>query len=231
MSQCPTVAKRLQLRHDTAANWNAANTLLLPGEFGYETDTGRAKFGDGISRWSSLTYYGGTGPHGIQGNQGNLGSQGIQGVQGVLGPTGYQGVQGPQGVQGIQGNQGNQGVQGIQGIQGVLGPTGVQGIQGPQGNQGVQGTAGYTGSQGVQGIQGLTGPAASYKIDCGNATTDNSGNSTIVSSNTGLIASIQITPKDQAVAQTFYASRLVTSNFIVHGDANKSFWWIALSHP
>ena len=37
---------RVQLRHDTSANWNAATTArLLPGEIGIETDTGLFKIG------------------------------------------------------------------------------------------------------------------------------------------------------------------------------------------
>lgn len=231
MSQCPTVPKRVQLRHDVAANWVSADTLLLVGEFAYETDTGKAKVGDGFNRWSTLSYYGGTGPIGYQGNQGNPGIQGIQGVQGIEGPTGVQGIEGIQGKQGIQGNQGNIGSQGVQGVQGIDGPTGPQGVQGAQGSRGLQGTAGNTGSQGVQGIQGPTGPIATYKLDCGDATTNSAGLSTITSINGGLITSIQVTAKDAAVTQAFYATRNSTNNFTVRGDANKAFWWATFSQP
>ena len=57
MSQCPTVAKRIQLRHDTLANWTVANPRLLAGEFAYETDTNRVKIGDGIHNWVDLPYF------------------------------------------------------------------------------------------------------------------------------------------------------------------------------
>lgn len=57
MTQCPTVAKRLQLRHDTAANWTARNPVLLAGEIGIETDTNRMKIGNGILSWSLLPYF------------------------------------------------------------------------------------------------------------------------------------------------------------------------------
>lgn len=59
MTQCPTVAKRLQLRHDTAANWTSVGNslVLLAGEFAYETDTGRAKVGDGVTKWNNLPYF------------------------------------------------------------------------------------------------------------------------------------------------------------------------------
>lgn len=59
MSQCPTVAKRIQLRHDTSTNWNSVGhvLVLLAGEFAYETDTGRVKVGDGVRNWNSLPYF------------------------------------------------------------------------------------------------------------------------------------------------------------------------------
>lgn len=46
-----------QVRRDTAANWTAANPTLLQGEWALETDTSRAKLGDGVTAWSSLGYF------------------------------------------------------------------------------------------------------------------------------------------------------------------------------
>lgn len=46
----------IQFRGGTAAEWTAANPVLLEKELGYETDTGKAKIGNGTSAWSSLTY-------------------------------------------------------------------------------------------------------------------------------------------------------------------------------
>lgn len=46
----------IQLRRDTAANWTSANPTLASGEFGYETDTGNFKIGDGSNAWTSLSY-------------------------------------------------------------------------------------------------------------------------------------------------------------------------------
>jgi len=43
-------------KHDTAVNWTASNPVLLKGQQGYETDTGRSKYGDGVKVWSALTY-------------------------------------------------------------------------------------------------------------------------------------------------------------------------------
>lgn len=45
------------LRRGTAAQWTAANTVLGPGEAGFETDTGKLKIGNGSTAWGSLTYF------------------------------------------------------------------------------------------------------------------------------------------------------------------------------
>ena len=47
---------KIQLRHDTAANWTSVNPVLLEGEVGIETDTRKQKFGDGTTAWNSLPY-------------------------------------------------------------------------------------------------------------------------------------------------------------------------------
>ena len=47
---------KIQFRRDTAANWTSANTILSAGELGYETDTNKAKIGDGSTAWHSLEY-------------------------------------------------------------------------------------------------------------------------------------------------------------------------------
>jgi hypothetical protein len=47
---------RMQQRYDTAANWASVNPVLLPGEFGFESDTLKFKLGDGATAWNSLTY-------------------------------------------------------------------------------------------------------------------------------------------------------------------------------
>jgi hypothetical protein len=46
----------LQMRRGTAATWTSTNPTLSAGEWGYETDTGRAKVGDGVTVWTSLKY-------------------------------------------------------------------------------------------------------------------------------------------------------------------------------
>ena len=50
---------RIKLRRDTAANWLDSNPILAAGEPGLETDTGKIKYGDGVTRWAVLTHAGG----------------------------------------------------------------------------------------------------------------------------------------------------------------------------
>lgn len=57
---------RIQLRHDNAAAWTAADPTLFEGEIGIETDTDKIKIGDGVTTWTSLGYFGGT-PSGAAG--------------------------------------------------------------------------------------------------------------------------------------------------------------------
>ena len=49
---------RIQLRNDTAENWTNANPVLLKGEMGVETDTGKTKIGNGTAHWKDLKYSG-----------------------------------------------------------------------------------------------------------------------------------------------------------------------------
>lgn len=50
---------KIQLRHDTSANFTSVNPVLLEGEFAYETDTKKIKVGDGTTAYTSLEYFGG----------------------------------------------------------------------------------------------------------------------------------------------------------------------------
>lgn len=47
----------IQLRNDTAANWELENPILAQGEFAVENDTGYFKIGDGTTAWNDLVYY------------------------------------------------------------------------------------------------------------------------------------------------------------------------------
>lgn len=40
----------------TSAQWSNANPVLMSGEMGVESDTQKYKFGDGVTRWSNLSY-------------------------------------------------------------------------------------------------------------------------------------------------------------------------------
>ena len=39
-------------KNKTAAQWSAANPVLLAGEIGIESDTRKFKFGDGATAWN-----------------------------------------------------------------------------------------------------------------------------------------------------------------------------------
>lgn len=47
---------RVQFRRATANAWTQANVVLAAGEAGFETDTSRLKFGDGVTQWTNLPY-------------------------------------------------------------------------------------------------------------------------------------------------------------------------------
>jgi hypothetical protein len=50
------MSQKIQNRRDTAARWTQYNPILLEGELGLETDTGKMKLGDGVNTWSALPY-------------------------------------------------------------------------------------------------------------------------------------------------------------------------------
>ena len=41
-------------QYRTAAQWSAADSVLLRGEIGVESDTRKFKFGDGTTSWNNL---------------------------------------------------------------------------------------------------------------------------------------------------------------------------------
>ena len=47
---------QIQVRRSTAAQWISANPILTSGEPGLETDTGKGKYGDGVTHWNTLQY-------------------------------------------------------------------------------------------------------------------------------------------------------------------------------
>jgi hypothetical protein len=50
------VVTQIQVRRGTASEWTSANPTLAAGEWGYETDTNKAKIGNGSTAWNSLAY-------------------------------------------------------------------------------------------------------------------------------------------------------------------------------
>ena len=50
--------EHIQFIRGTAEAMGAVNPLLLSGELGLETDTGKYKIGDGVTAWNSLDYSG-----------------------------------------------------------------------------------------------------------------------------------------------------------------------------
>jgi hypothetical protein len=51
------MATQIQLRNDTAANWQSSDPVLAIGEVGINTDTNALKIGDGVSTWTELEYF------------------------------------------------------------------------------------------------------------------------------------------------------------------------------
>ena len=109
------MAFRIQIRRDTEAQWAINNPVLLLAEMGYETDTNKAKFGDGFNPWNDLPYFapggnagatGPTGPAGV-GPTGPAGEAGPTGAAGAAGPTGAAGATGPAGERGATGAVGS----------------------------------------------------------------------------------------------------------------------------
>jgi len=47
---------RVQFRRATAAAWTNSNIILAAGEVGFETNTSKIKFGDGVLAWAQLPY-------------------------------------------------------------------------------------------------------------------------------------------------------------------------------
>ena len=140
-----TIPIRVQHKRMPSSDWANSPLVLLDGELGVESDTGKVKVGNGRDRFSALQYL--TGPKGDRGERGEQGPKGADGVmrfeeltsqqreslRGAQGPTGPIGPQGPQGPTGPAGPAGTQGVQGVQGPTGPVGPTGPKGDKGEPG--------------------------------------------------------------------------------------------------
>lgn len=53
-----SVVTQIQVRRGTASQWTSANPTLASGEWGFESDTGKVKIGNGSIAWNSLGYTG-----------------------------------------------------------------------------------------------------------------------------------------------------------------------------
>ena len=51
------MARRIQLRRDTAANWSNTNPTLAQGEIGIDLTNNKIKIGTGATAWNSLAYF------------------------------------------------------------------------------------------------------------------------------------------------------------------------------
>lgn len=65
---------RVQHKRMSSSEWLESSIILLDGEIGIETDTGKAKVGNGVSRYRDLKYI--AGEKGEQGEQGQRGADG-----------------------------------------------------------------------------------------------------------------------------------------------------------
>lgn len=119
-----TIPIRVQHKRMPASDWANSPLILLDGELGVESDTGKVKVGNGRDRFSALQYL--TGPKGDRGERGEQGPKGadgalrfedltsqqretLKGAQGPVGPAGPIGPQGPTGPAGTQGLKGETG--------------------------------------------------------------------------------------------------------------------------
>lgn len=141
-----TIPVRVQHKRMSASDWASSTLVLLDGELGVESDTGKVKVGNGNDRFSALQYL--TGPKGDRGERGETGPKGADGVMRFEALTSEQreSLRGPQGLTGERGPQGNTG---------PAGPAGPRGPRGPEGQRGPQGLPGPTGPQGPRGADGV----------------------------------------------------------------------------
>lgn len=87
---------RVQHKRMSSSEWLASSLILLDGEIGVETDTGKAKIGNGISRYSDLKY--------IAGEKGEKGDNGTFQALTSLEKASLKGERGEKGQDGRNGN-------------------------------------------------------------------------------------------------------------------------------
>ena len=144
-----TIPIRVQHKRMTASEWADSSIILLDGELGVESDTGRVKVGNGHDLYSNLLYL--TGPKGERGERGEQGQKGADGVLRFEDLTSQQ----------------RETLRGAQGPTGPAGPIGPQGPTGPAGTQGLKGETGEPGQNiinqnGGQPLKYWAGTKAQY---------------------------------------------------------------------
>ena len=136
-----TIPIRVQHKRMPASEWANSPLVLLEGELGVESDTGKVKIGNGRDQFSALQYL--TGPKGERGERGEQGPKGADGVLRFEDLTSQQ-------------------RETLRGAQGPTGPAGPIGPQGPTGPAGTQGIKGETGSPGQNIINQNGGQQLKY---------------------------------------------------------------------
>ena len=136
-----TIPIRVQHKRMSASEWTNSPLVLLDGELGVESDTGKVKVGNGRDRFSALQYL--TGPKGDRGERGEQGPKGADGVLRFEDLTSQQ-------------------RETLKGAQGPVGPAGPIGPQGPAGPAGTQGLKGETGEPGQNIINQNGGQPLKY---------------------------------------------------------------------
>lgn len=148
-----TIPIRVQHKRMSARDWASSTLVLLDGELGVESNTGKVKVGNGRDRFSALQYL--TGPKGDRGERGETGPRGADGVMRFENLTSQQ-------REGLKGAQGPQGARGPAGPTGPAGPVGAVGPRGPEGQRGPQGNAGPAGAPGQNIINQNGGQPMKY---------------------------------------------------------------------
>lgn len=124
---------RVQHKRMTASEWASSSLILLDGELGIESDTGKVKVGNGSNRFVNLQYL--TGP---KGDRGERGIQGLQGNPGRDGIVTFQSLT-QQEKESLKGAKGDRGEPGQPGERGAPGTPGRDGINGRAGRDGAPG--------------------------------------------------------------------------------------------
>lgn len=95
---------RVQHKRMSVSDWEFSELILLDGEIGIETETGKAKVGNGRDRFSDLKYLAGVkGDQGIQGPEGPAGRDGVVTFQ-SLSQSEKESIKGDKGKDAVVGN-------------------------------------------------------------------------------------------------------------------------------